>query len=166
MVQVLDINGVEQGWAYLWGRYGRLELRPAGGRPGFGLAQVRECAGPAVLRVRVLDAAGAPMAAQVALTWPDLQAPAEALPRLGGNAQWANRAVMQVTEAATGETTFALGADSWVKDLALGGPYHVWVHEPWYGGSECLSVDQLRQIAEDLERLAAALRVLLVEVGR
>ena len=200
MAQVFDIKGIERDWAYLWGRYGRLELRPAGGRPSFELAQVRECAGPAVLRVRVLDAEGAPLAARVALTWPTVQTPAEDLPPVDGAVAWASRAVTQVTDAASGETTFALGRDSWIKDLATGGPYHVWVQ--WYGDSECLSwvgwlggtdhqgpcdltfrlapaetlpepepepdavVDQLRTIAEDLERLAAGLRALLPHLVR
>jgi hypothetical protein len=138
---VFDVNGTQRDWAWLTGKYGRLEHRRGAGYPRFELARIEETIGPASLKVKLIDDKGAPIGALVALTYPDLDNPANFLPTFQGNppkSPWATRGTLQFTDGNTGLTGFGLGGDSWIKDLAAGGPYHVWAYHTAIA-SDCLS---------------------------
>lgn len=150
-MQIYDLNGTPRDWSWLREKYGRLEHLAVDPAPAFRLVEIREGGGgaqaagveaAALMKVRVLDAHGAPMQALVIMTYPSLTAPSSALPDLMGAdlaaSQWSARGAAQFTDAASGVTGFGLGADSWIKDKAAGGPYHVWVFHPQYH-SDCLS---------------------------
>jgi len=139
---IWDASGTQRDWAWLHAKYGRLEHRRAAGYPRFALVRIEETSGPPILKVKLVDTVGAPIGALVALTYPDLSAPASYLQDLTrGNpalSPWSTRGIVQFTDGATGVTGFGLGGDSWIRDFAAGGPYHVWpFHSEVY--SDCLS---------------------------
>lgn len=140
--QVYDVYGTLRDWNWLTTKYGRVEWRQGLLYPCFKLVCVRETVGPSSLKVTLLDTNGNPMGGLVVLTYPDLGNPASFLQDLTtGNlakSQWSQRGVPQFANAESGMTGFGLGADSWIKDLKAGGPYHTWVfHTTAY--SDCLS---------------------------
>lgn len=139
-MKVYDYTGRERDWKYLTDTYGNLQ-HLLGKQPGFNLIQVNETEGPTEMKVQVLDENGIPVRVMVVLTWPELANPAADLPDLtqGDPAvnQWTTRGIAQFTDG-NGFTGFGLGSQSWVKDLAAGGPYHVWIFHNAFG-SDCLS---------------------------
>jgi hypothetical protein len=139
---IVDVHGTQRDWAWLTGKYGRLEHRRGAGYPCFELVRIEETIGPASLKVKLIDASGAPVGALVALTYPDLRNPANFLQDLmqgdPAKSQWSSRGAVQFTDGMTGMTGFGLGGDSWIRDLVAGGPYHVWpYHTAIY--ADCLS---------------------------
>jgi len=139
--RIYDVNGTERDWVWLTAKYGRLEHRRGAGFPRFELARIEETIGPASLKVKLEAKDGSPIGALVALTYPDLGTPWDQLPLITGDppkSPWSKRAVLQFTDGSTGLTGFGLGGDSWIKDKAAGGPYHVWpYHTAFY--ADCLS---------------------------
>jgi hypothetical protein len=140
--QVYDVNGTLRDWNWLIAKYGRIQWQQGLLYPCFKLIRIRETVGPASLKVTLLDANGNPMGALAALTYPDLVNPWSELPLITkgdlAKSMWSNRGVLQFADPNSGMTGFGLGSDSWIKDLAAGGPYHVWVfHTTAY--SDCLS---------------------------
>lgn len=140
-MRVYDFQDRERDWAYLTAQYGRLLHLQSQRASAYALVQVNETQGPSNLKVRVVDDLGAPAQVMVVLTWPTLAAPAGDLPDLTQGDQaadaWSRRGVAQFTDG-SGYTGFGLGTESWIKDLAAGGPYHVWIFHPTHG-SDCLS---------------------------
>lgn len=141
-MEILDSNGTARDWAWLTGKYGRLEHRQGESYPRYALVRVQETLGPANLKLRVLDENGRPAGVLAILTYPSLAAPADDLPDITHGdppkSQWATRGAAQFTDGLTGLTGFGLGANSWIKDLAAGGPYHAWLFHTAYA-SDCLS---------------------------
>lgn len=127
-MDVFDKDGQLRDLAWLQAKYGNVQFLDAGTGLKFRLARVDETEGPAVIKVRVLDRQGAPLARQpIANHWPD-----PSLPDLR-NAElktlWRDRAGHQQSDSA-GFTGFGLGTGSYIRDLTEGGPHVVWVLSP------------------------------------
>lgn len=126
--EIYDKSGQRCDMAWLRQKYGNLRFLDAGPGPKFRLMRVDETEGPAVLKVRLLDEQGRPMASQpVANHWPDPE-----LPDLHGSGLqtlWRERAFHQDTDSA-GFIGFGLGTGSYIASLQEGGPHTVWVLSP------------------------------------
>jgi len=124
-MRIIDKNNAEQDWAYLTGKYGRLDLLQTNTvSERFVLVEIRETIGPAVCQVMVLGLNGEPLPGyQVAFAWPD--APVDLRP-LDYVVKWADRVVIQPVNT-NGDTGFGLGSGSFIRDLASGGPHTAWV---------------------------------------
>lgn len=126
--EIYDKSGTRRDMAWLRQIYGNVQFLDAGAGSKFRLVRVDETEGPAVLKVRLLNATGQPHAGQpVANHWPD-----PSLPYLGNSGLktlWRDRAVYQSTDSA-GFTGFGLGTGSYIGDLQQGGPHTIWVLSP------------------------------------
>ena len=126
--RVFDRNGNKRDWVWLRDEYGYVQYHDAGTGDKFGLVEVRETTGNALLKVQVLNEDGDPHAGQpVANHWPD-----DSLPYLGDSGSltlYHARAAHQDTDS-NGFTGFGLGTGSYIKDLEVGGPHTVWVLSP------------------------------------
>lgn len=126
--QIYDKDGNLRTLFWLTQKYGNVQFLDAGAGTKFRLMRIDETEGPAVLKARVLDLQGNPLAGQpVANHWPS-----PTLPLLtGGNLQtlWQDQAIYQNTDNA-GFTGFGLGTGSYIGNLIEGGPHTVWVLSP------------------------------------
>ncbi len=129
-VKVYDLRGQERDWAWLRDKYGRIELLDAGDPPKFALVRIDETKGPAVIKVRVIDQNGAPIARQPVINhWPDPKLPD--LTAGGFRTLWHDRGLPQHTNP-EGFTDFALGPGSFIRDKEAGGPHTIWIGSPSY----------------------------------
>jgi len=102
-MKIYDFEGNERDAAWLQGRYGAVTVRGFAGDSGFRVVELRECIGPAVYVVKVLDEFGQPIdEMEVARHWPD-----PTLPLLPPN-PWYDRGVYGPTNA-EGDIGFGSG---------------------------------------------------------
>lgn len=126
--EVYDKSGAQRDWAWLRQKYGNVQFLDAGTPPKFALVRIDETEGPALLKARVLNAAGSPHVGQpVANYWPDSSLPV--LTGSGLKTLWRDRGIYQNTDSA-GFTGFGLGNGSYIANLTEGGPHVVWVLSP------------------------------------
>ena len=132
-IQVFDAQGAERDVAWLQAKYGDFAVKPAadGDGPAYRIAALRERVDTdAVLRVSILDEAGAPLAGiPVAWYWSDAPADADCGP-LGGVllGMVPGRCYQDVTrsDAVIG---FMMGDGArYSPDLGETGPHAVWVY--------------------------------------
>jgi len=122
---VYDMNGSERNMEWLRSKYGNLVYLDAGETDKYELVRIDETEGIALIKVRVLGAAGGTQSgAYVANHWAD-----DALPALDGGGHqtlWQARALVQATDN-RGLSGFGLGTGSYIRDLLVGGPHTLWV---------------------------------------